>query len=155
MRVAQSVHQLRDGAASIAVGSVSAYEKGEKSPPVDVANRIATALGVSLDWLFNESMTETDLQSTASSVGDAARAFVTLVKAGFIEEATTGYAATDLGLRYRLTIDLSETDPLTGFVDGIYKLRKLLMEQTIDQDIFQTWLSKKLEELDAIPLAKD
>lgn len=43
-------------AAGIAVGSVSAYEKGQKVPPVDAAYRMAAALGVSLDSMFSEDM---------------------------------------------------------------------------------------------------
>ncbi len=44
--------------AGIAPGSLSAYENGNKTPPVDVATRLAKALEVSLDWLFGWELNE-------------------------------------------------------------------------------------------------
>lgn len=58
--------------AQIAPGSLSAYEKGQKAPPVDVAARIAKALGVSLDWLFG---------FDESKEGDAPKTYGDIIKA--------------------------------------------------------------------------
>lgn len=43
-------------AARIAVGSMSAYEKGTKEPPVGAAYRIACALDITLDELFTDAV---------------------------------------------------------------------------------------------------
>lgn len=165
-------------AAGIAVGSVSAYEKGSQVPPVDAAYRMAAALGVSLDWLFNENMTEAESKGTAGSLGDVARAFLVFVDAGILgsskcehvswreslidftepmqafyalaEEDTGGEIANVL----RVTADLPEESGLIPFIEGVYKLMELVHAGTIDREIYQTWLSKKLEELDNVPLRK-
>ena len=167
--------QLAD-AAQIAVGSVSAYEKGQKVPPVDAAYRMAAALGVSLDWLFNENMTEEESKGTAGSLGDVARAFLVLVDAGLLNSSkyehiswrdsligfTEGtrafyaHAEEDLGAGInnvlRITADLPEESRMIPFIEGVYKLIELVLMGTIDREIYQTWLSKKLEELDKVPL---
>lgn len=164
-------------AAGIAVGSMSAYEKGTQEPPVGAAYRIAAALGVSLDWLFNEDMSQEEARGTARSLGDVARAFLVMVDAGILhqskceyvewresiiqfseymqcvyesEEDDNGSVATVL----RVMADFEEGSKLIPFVEGVYKLNELVSRGTIDKDIYQTWLAKILEDLDKVALSK-
>lgn len=158
--------QLAD-AAQIAAGSVSAYENGQKLPPVDAAGRIAAALGVSLDWLLNDAPIAEALLPDAGCVGDAARAFVTLVKSGvfdaaghaivprgdspLVADADAGESAAHV---FRLTMDLETDAPMAKFIEGLYKLGMLVSDGTLDKDIYHTWLERELEKLDKIPLQK-
>jgi len=160
--------QLAD-AAQIAVGSVSAYENGGKLPPVDAAGRIAAALGVSLDWLLNDAPIAEATKPAVGSVGDAARAFLVLVEAGVLEatqherisrmesllldKAATAGQLADAVLR--MTIDLEAESPMAKFVEGVYKLGMLVSDNTLDKDIYHTWLERELEKLDKIPLQKE
>ena len=160
--------QLAD-AAQIAAGSVSAYENGQKLPPVDAAGRIAAALGVSLDWLLNDAPIAEANKPAVGCVGDAARAFLVLVEAGMLnaaththisrlesmlldEAATVGQIADDV---LRLTIDLVANEPMGKFIDGVYKLGMLVNDNTLDSDIYHTWLERELEKLDNIPISKE
>ena len=154
--------QLAD-AAQIAVGSVSAYENGGKLPPVDAAGRIAAALGVSLDWLLNDAPIAEATKPAVGSVGDAARAFLVLVEAGVVDAAehTHIFRRDSLildgneGLVLRLTIDQDADAPMAKFIEGVYKLGMLVSDNTLDKDIYHTWLERELEKLDKIPLQKE
>lgn len=163
--------------AEISVGSMSAYEKGTQVPPVDAAYRIAAALGVSLDWLFNEGKSTTEDLTSARSFGDVARAFLVMVDAGLLQRSRQEYVdyrdtimqtteefrdyykiiedtnARDVNF-LRITTDLEEGNKLIPFVEGVYKLTELVMHRTIDKEIYRTWVVKALEDLDKIPLNK-
>ena len=164
-------------AAGIAVGSMSAYEKGTQVPPVDAAYRIAAALGVSLDWLFNEDMSQEEARGTARSMGDVARAFLVMVDAGILyqskyewipwtesvieyrESVKSEYYGeeSDLGEipgAFRVVADLMRESRLIPFMEGVYKLNELVRRGTIDKEIYQTWLVKILEDLDKVALSK-
>ena len=47
----------------ISIDAISKYERGDVLPSVDYANRIAIALGVSLDFLMNDNDTEQALDN--------------------------------------------------------------------------------------------
>jgi len=164
-------------AAGIAVGSMSAYEKGSQVPPVDAAYRIAATLGVSLDWLFDEDMSKEEARGTARSLGDVARAFLVMVDAGILrqskceyidwkeamvyyDEATYAeYMLEDEEIggasgAYRITADLAPCSKLIHFLEGVYKLNELIKRGTIERDIYLTWLTKTLEDLDKVALSK-
>ena len=163
-----SQRQLAE-AADLSSGSVSAYEKGIKIPTVDSAGKIAAALGISLDWLLNDAPIAEATKPAVGSVGDAARAFLVLVEAGMLNAAThthisrlesmlldkavtAGQIADDV---LRLTIDLEANEPMAKFIDGVYKLGMLVNDNTLDSDIYHTWLERELEKLDRIPLQKE
>lgn len=143
--------------AGISVGSMSAYEKGSQVPPVDAAYCIAAALGVSLDWLFNEGISTTEDRTSARSFGDVARAFLVMVDAGLLQRSRQEYIedtnARDVSF-LRITTDLEEGNKLIPFIEGVYKLTELVMYRTIDKEIYRTWVVKTLEDLDKIPLNK-
>lgn len=46
--------------AQISLSALASYERGEKTPPVDIAERLAEVLDVSLDWLTGREMSEKD-----------------------------------------------------------------------------------------------
>lgn len=163
-------------AAGIAVGSMSAYEKGTQEPPVGAAYRIAAALGVSLDWLFNEDMSREEARGTARSLGDVARAFLVMADAGFLQSSKFEFIhwSTAMGGfdedEYDFLRNLLPDDPLAKimritmdnhfgkldtFFEGVFKLNELVKTGTIDKDIYQIWLTKMLEELDKVALPKD
>ena len=162
-----SQRQLAE-AADLSSGSVSAYEKGIKIPTVDSAGKIAAALGVSLDWLLNDAPIEEALLPDAGCVGDAARAFLTLVKSGLLTAAKHEHIfkkdslfmdfnpyESDYEDVLRLTIDQDADAPMAKFIEGVYKMGNLVGDGTLDKDIYHTWLERELEKLDKIPLQKE
>lgn len=175
MRRNMTQKQLAD-AAQIAVGSVSAYENGQKVPPVDAAGRIAAALGVSLDWLLSDFSAAEAVKPSAGSMGDVARAFLVMVDAGLLYQSQYEYISWRKSMLefedadrafyetvertgenpnpiLRLSADFS-SDQFTTFLEGVYKLNELVRRGTIDHDIYSTWLAKLLEQMDKIPLPK-
>ena len=63
--------------AGVSPGSMSAYELGNKKPPVDVAARIAAVLRVSVDWLFGAAADRGGLQRPRS-YGDLVKMIITV-----------------------------------------------------------------------------
>lgn len=162
-------------AAHIAVGSESVYERGEKVPPVDVAQRISAALGVSLDWLFNEQTVKEDSTTAIRNYGDVARVFLRLASAGLLNGATVDYLPvqessirfdeTELAMIEAEAATLGvDPDPvrllkvevlhtqLGVFLEGLTKLIALQHQGIIGADILEAWAETKLKELDQLPI---
>lgn len=168
----------------VAPASLNAYEKGDKKPTVDVAYRMAQTLGVSLDWLFDEDMTQEQSNLAARSQGDIARAIHILCTSGLhsgvhIEaipvewEQTDGpddepvwvcadisdFPEEDVGVYvtpngYRGEITVMNKN-LSTFIGGYQKLLELYKSKDIDWDMFSAWVEKKLVELDKIPIQQN
>lgn len=160
--------QLAD-AAEVAPGSISAYEKGTKAPPVDVAYRIAKSLNVSLDWLFNSEMTEDDLKASARSYGDIARALVALATMQpkdvnlWAEKVPWHHAKFPFSQEEKDELENSNSEiyetelhikgEIIGeFVSGFRTLYQLYTSNTIEKEMLDAWLQKKYSELEQIPL---
>ena len=71
-------------AASISPTSYIAYERGNKTPPIDVAARIANCLEVSIDWLFG--LDENAEEPSAKSDADLMKAFLLISEAELLIE---------------------------------------------------------------------
>ena len=122
--------QLAD-AAQIAAGSVSAYENGQKLPPVNAAGRIAAALGVSLDWLLNDDPFEDLSFCVADSMRDLAKSFATIVSSSVVLDA-----GMDTG-----------NDELNRFVQQAATMKTLCRKGEIDESVFITWLDAKVRKI--------
>lgn len=171
--------------AKVAPASLNSYEKGDKKPSVDVAYRLAKILGVSLDWLFNEEMTEEQSSVNARSEGDIARAIHILCASGI----WSGVKMEAEPVEWELEEDINDNpewvafpkeffknvdqeyrqfDPngycgtihitnynLSSFIGGYQKLLELYKNKDIDWDMLSAWVNKKLVSLDQIPIQHD
>lgn len=171
--------------AKVAPASLNSYEKGDKKPSVDVAYRLAKILGVSLDWLFNEEMTEEQSSVNARSEGDIARAIHILCASGIwsgvkmetepVEWELEGdandepeWVAFPKEFFENVDQEYRKFDPngycgtihitnynLSSFIGGYQKLLELYKNKDIDWDMLSAWVNKKLVALDQIPIQHD
>lgn len=142
--------QLAD-LAEIAPGSLSAYEKGQKTPPVDAAARIAKALGVSLDWLFGY---EVDMAGTTpKSYGDIIKALLPLSVLSIpMEMGAEWHSDKHDTIISRIAIIRMTDDVLATFFDSWAKLFKLYQAGDVDEEMYCSWLDKRIEALSVQPL---
>ena len=163
--------QLAD-ATGIAPGSLSAYEKGAKTPPVDVAYRIAQALSVSLDWLFNYELSEKEVQFLIRSYGDAARLIINLAIMQQEKAKIFAFNPNSSHCNDKTSSGEIEKEKLKIFCDGEYytllmikgeilsrffedftELYNLCIAGTVKKEVLDTWLQAKYALLDQIPLS--
>lgn len=158
-------------AASISPTSLIAYEKGAKTPPVDVAARIAKCLDVSIDWLFG--LEENAETVSAKSDADLIKAFLLLSEAGIHIEMSCEsvywqddpnvddfeasdymaeeHCAEQIGESVKsVTVDYAvfrvRYRPLAKFFDSWSKLYKLYNNGDIDTEMYHAWIDKRLTE---------
>lgn len=134
--------------ANVTAATISAYEKGAKNPSLESVANLATALNTSIDWLCGN---DTDL-SEPQTYGDIISKFVkVLCSMNFsierVDEFFDGIARnwyTDI----RIYDDTFET-----FLIDLGKMKKLIDEKTIDENIFNSWLDGQIKKY-SIPLNK-
>ena len=163
---------------SISPTSLAAYEKGTKTPPVDVAARIAKQLEVSIDWLFG--LEEDAGKAKAKNYADIVRLFLSVADTNFdveIKSSKVYWQDANMSLSYEeeaaliaeesmfeqigeskknVTIDYASirvcNRELSHFFEAWGKLYALYKNGDIDAEMYGAWIEKKLEELKDKPL---
>lgn len=134
-------------ASTIGVSSqtISQYSNGNMLPTLENATAIAEALGVSLDWLLGGEDRFTD-----DTVADLFRAAEKLENA---LQPNIREFHSDPEHKYLVIFDSDPgrvSNPFFKAMKELGTMVKLLKDGTIDEEIFQAWRSKKLEDLDKI-----
>jgi transcriptional regulator with XRE-family HTH domain len=141
--------QLAD-MAEITAASVSAYEKidGTKSPSIDIAVKLAKALGVSLDWLAglpddiaSNTKDALDIQNVERPLGEYLRMLILLSGLGNLRIAQESHEdayCTIIALD-DLPIEFEE------FSAGAIKLQELLKDGVITKAQYADWLKGQLD----------
>lgn len=152
----------------LAYASISAYEKGQKTPNVTTAAAIAKALKVSLDWLMGlaankrgasiapvetmRDLFEAALRITGKSKnvtissGECTHAEAQNIHKRPMEE----YESYMSEISYS-EITIWEDEKTNSFFDEWSALRTLYIKEVIPEDIYFLWVEKKLEEFEKIP----
>lgn len=124
----------------VAVQSLSCYEstspKNRKEPKIGSAVKLAKALNVSLDWLCGMDLEQNGNQFT--NFKDIVKCMLTLCECFY---------------RAKIHIPKNKTYVEIAFFDGTLahffqeydKMMSLLNEETITNEIFETWLSGRIE----------
>ena len=147
--------------AKVQQSSYSAYENNKKTPPIDIASRIAKALDVSLDWLCGM-----DDVKKFTSCGEIARLLIALeyepirfvdksFELPWQEEASHAKNTILVSqIKHPLSFTvISICNPkINEFITGYNNLSGLLQQDIIKKDVLDAWLEKKFGELDEMPL---
>ncbi len=142
-------------AANVSPSAMTHYGRGASLPPLDIAARLASALGVSLDWLCgmgNDPATENTLKfhSAYNTYGDVAfTLFQLLYVKGLDSAITTGATATGS----RVSFSLYNCELLYDFFHKWDRLSQL--EGDDIQTITTEWLTGRMKELWATDLPED
>lgn len=136
--------------ASIQPSSYSAYENNKKVPPVDIAIRIADALGVSLDWLCGK-----DEKSSNCTYGDATRSLIAafnILVQNKTEHTTLQVKeiwAEDYDPSNTTAVVFETTTPeLVDFFTKMVKFRQMSLDNLPALEMYKAWLKGELEKLD-------
>ena len=133
--------------------TVSAYEKAEiatkagKNPTLESAIDIAKRLGVSLDWLCGIENQESIRNN--KTYGDALRDLILISKmSGNYFDTNRFYLHEDSKEYCEYPSLVIGNETLEKFISKWKKVKELLDNKTIDEDLFQPWLDKQLACLD-------
>lgn len=133
--------------------TISAYENGNgekgKNPTLDKAIDLAEKLGVSLDELCGH---DCKPESKAKTLGDVARLLYDMRfwdSVDFSEQEITSYDGCNTCVEEVPTI-VFKAGPIRKFLEDSGKLWRLLSEKTIDPQMFNDWVSMKINTLDDI-----
>jgi transcriptional regulator with XRE-family HTH domain len=143
----------------VSPGSISAYEKaddapGSKTPPVDVAYKIANALDVSMDWLCGK-----DSSLQIRTYGDLARLIEKIVELPLHIQALTSssHYFADLGFReiprkFGFGALGFFDEEMYEFCEGFGKLYDLFCDNIVSEDVLNAWLTVQYQVLDKKPI---
>ena len=155
-------------AAKTSAANISNYCRGKSFPPLDVLERIAESLNVSIDFLCGrESKTS---EAAIDNLGDVARLLASLLEWESVEMRTvrttihqfTGYCRTcsaDYPEYETVEQDIPalafNSEDLRTFLEDLSKMKKLLSENTFDASFYTRWLDDRLTALRATKLTQD
>lgn len=126
------------------VQSVSAYERGENNPPLEILKKLCILYGVSSDSILfgNDGLPQKE-KTTSDYVAQMVDA-VDNLKLNF-----TVYEDNDWGSTVHRQIDLTPSDygGLDDFSEKWIRLRSLLDSNTLKPDEYKLLINRRLEEL--------
>ena len=131
--------------AGVSSSAVSSYEKYDKIPPLDIAAKIAKALGVTLEWLSGDDSPVFQVKT----VGDVARVLMH-IDAQVYSKCYFSHTFTDdlSGNPEDAAMIIVRNYYLSLFCENYDRMRKNLAEGVIDQELFDLWVNKELKRLD-------
>ena len=154
--------------AKISPQMVSAYEKQERKPSIEVAAALADALGVSLDYLCGLEIKKAGVQNI-SNYADAIRHISELAKyfsctcevverplpEGAWEQVQVGYDEWEDITTYDEAIICIDDHFITGFLRRWNEIAPLYDKGIISKELMDNWYSGEIERLEQIAAASD
>jgi len=131
----------------ISANTLLNYEKDQVSPSLDNAEKIAQTLGVSLDWLCG--LSDNRGGTPRPTCGEAMRMFVSLQKLADVEIAEDVWIE-DGNLHGNYTVMCTLNDVFGKFLSGWKKMAGLLLDGSIDSELFALWENKQIKDADNI-----
>lgn len=135
--------------------TLSSYENGSKSPSLEIVKNIAEVYSVSLDWLCGLNNGEKENQSI-STYSDVLRIFFLLdsykdlnLKFGLHIPEVSGYDSITLNNVIQI-----RDSTLTVILEDWSKMKDLLLEQSIDIEVYDLWVEKTLRKYD-VPIVNN
>ncbi len=120
--------------------SLSGYENGKVSPPLEVLVNISEKCSVSIDWLCGQS----DDKRPNGKVVTYADLFLSLIKAdegSFLRIGRESPAFEDD------IVYISWEDPIIkAFLEDWDKIKQLYHERTINRELYDLWIKDKLKQ---------
>lgn len=140
--------------AQIQPTTYSTYETNKKTPPLDIALRIAKALDVSLEWLCGVK-TEREI----STYGDIIRC-LNGIKRIMVDKSwpvsISPFLKPDPAIKHvenQQTVVLQFASPiLFDYFQKSKQFYSLISSSNADHELIDTWYKSKLEELSKIPI---
>lgn len=141
----------------ITAAALSSYENNIKNPSIAVAKRIAETFSISIDWLcgLSEKMNNSDEIKTYA---DMFRLIIKLVSIdSFFGDWDVSFEDNNIfndmsrtGLKYAYLRNNDAT--IADFFKDWEQMKSLYDKGTIDEHLYNLWISDKLKQFETIPL---
>ena len=129
--------------------TLSAYMRDAKSPSLDVAYNIANKLNVSIGWLCGES----GASGTLLSYADLLRMLVKTVDESSVDFHVANITERDANPYAETYSELTTSDRVVCcFFEDWCRVRDLFKSGTIDTEMYEGWLEKRLKKYENTPL---
>lgn len=131
--------------------TLSAYENGDRTPPIETLIMISKAFNVSLDWLcgLNDNIYPEGELSTYKQL------FHLIIQILSAHYPVSNEPICKYSVNYpedyklcELNMTFSHDIKITTFFKDWDKIHNLYLDNTIDKDLYTIWLEKKLIEAD-------
>lgn len=121
---------------NVAQTTLSSYENNSQTPNIETLYNIAEKCNVSIDWLCGRT---NSINTTITTYADVFENISDIVLT--LNNAISLTNIDHLGLEF---ISFNDT-VINKFLTDFSKMYKLLREEVIDEDMFNTWLNGKIE----------
>lgn len=135
---------------NISTVSISSYETGAKTPSLDMILNIAQKYNVSIDWLcgLSDKMT---LDNQITTYKDFFASFVNILSTTRYQNDAIQpiFQKIDIDKNLDVVLITLQADyNFHQFFEKWYDIFKLYLEGTIDDDLYEMWIEKRLKEYD-------
>ena len=132
---------------NVSIVSVSSYEKGVKTPSLDMIMTIAKNYNISIDWLcgLSDNMVSDNCIATYK---DLFKLFITLLDIRYEDKSTVPIIDIIDTDNASVTLTLHEDKNFQDFFSKWCDIFKLYCEKTIDIDLYKMWIEKQLKDYD-------
>ena len=131
--------------------TLSSYENLGKIPSLDVAITIAKECNVSIDWLCGLSKTKS-IDGEITTYSDLFKSLTNILQFTRTSEDNEIIpiiqSINNDDVNKPLSFDFYEDVNCRNFITAWIKMFKLLMDNTIEQDLYDLWLEKELAKYD-------
>lgn len=140
--------QLADKA-KMTAATISAYEKGAKNPSLENVANLAFALNTSIDWLCGNDVDNCNPETYS----DIITGLLALIKnTPYSIDKVEDEESDNENEIFYADIRLRDKN-FISFFDDFRKMKNLIDEKTIDENIFNSWLDGQIKKY-SIPLNK-
>lgn len=148
-RRGMGLKELRE-AVGVSQSAMSHYSTGATLPPLDVAVKIAEALGVSLNWLCGKD----EISTPQNSYGYIVRLMLKIVDAA--SGSNKPSISTWEGERQDFTgLVFAGEEPINSFFRKKERFEEMARENTEAKEMYDAWLAGALRELDSQKLYEE
>ena len=128
----------------ITAAALSSYENNQINPSISVIKRISQDFKTSSDWLLGFS-DKKELGNDIETYGDAINAIISLINTDTRWDLDITYGMNLQNNVYEIGTIYTTDTIIIDFINKLGDMRALLMNGTIDQYLFDLWLSDRLK----------
>ena len=125
--------------------ALSGYERGDRTPSLDILYSISRKFNVSVDWLLGRSKIK-DLSFDFNTYYDVLNMFVKLCSTKYKDETRNLVAPSIVNSSSNIHFIVRDDPVFNTFFTNWQKMYTLLQENVINTDIYNQWLEGELSQ---------
>ena len=128
----------------ITAAALSSYENNQINPSISVIKRISQEFKTSTDWLLGLS-DKKELGNVIETYGDAINAIISLINTDSRWDLGITWGMDSQNDTYQIGSIYTTDTIIIDFINKLCDMRKLFMNGTIDQYLYDLWLSDRIK----------